>query len=230
MADGDLAVRAVDQDRLGIRELALAGRRVADVADRQRPGQVRQLVVVERVGDVAHRPGHTHLLAVGGGDAGALLPAVLERVQAEIRHVGRLGVAEDAEDAALFPELVKHQATLRMKCRSTADRPDPLELADRRVDRQLAANRHHGADVRRFCRSPAPERPSQPPGRGRPRPCPATPKRSRATPTRRTALPPGSGAARAQSQPRREKHRRRRSPAPKQHSASVIARPPSEQS
>ena len=121
VADGDLAVRAVDQDRLGIRELALASRRVTDVTDGQRPGQVRQLVVVERFGDVAHRPGHTHVPNVGGGDAGALLPAVLERVQAEIRHVGRLGVAEDAEDAALFPELVKHQATLRMKCRSMAD-------------------------------------------------------------------------------------------------------------
>ena len=194
------------------------------------PGRCDELVVVERLGDVAHRPRDADLLAVGSGDAGALLPAVLQRVQAEVGHVGRLGVAEDAEDAALFPEFVKHQATLRMKCRSIGGSPDPLELADRHVDRQLAANRHIAADLRRSCRSPSPERPSQPPGRGRPRPCPATPKRSRARPTRRTALPPGSGAARAQSQPRREKHRRRDRRLPKQHSASVIARPPSEQS
>ena len=35
VADRDLAVRAVDQDRLRVEQLALAGRRVADVADRR---------------------------------------------------------------------------------------------------------------------------------------------------------------------------------------------------
>ena len=33
-------------------------------------------------------------------DAGGFLPAMLERVQAEVRDVGGLGVAVDAEDAA----------------------------------------------------------------------------------------------------------------------------------
>ena len=46
------------------------------------------------------------LLAVGGGDAGALLPAVLQRVEAEVGEVGGLGVPEDAEDAALVFEFV----------------------------------------------------------------------------------------------------------------------------
>ena len=39
VGDGDLAVRAVDQDRLRVLELALAGGRVARVADREVPGQ-----------------------------------------------------------------------------------------------------------------------------------------------------------------------------------------------
>ena len=47
-------------------------------------------------------------VAVGGDDAGALLAAMLQRVEAEVREVGRLGVAEDAEDAALVLELVEH--------------------------------------------------------------------------------------------------------------------------
>ena len=104
----DLPVRAVDQDRLRVGELALAGRRIAHVADGQRPGQLRQRLAVEDVGDVAHRPRDAHLLAVGRGDAGALLAAVLQRVEAEVGHVGRFGMAEDAEDAALVLEFIEH--------------------------------------------------------------------------------------------------------------------------
>ena len=47
-----------------------------------------------------------HALAVGGDDAGALLSAVLQRVEAEVGEVGRFGMAEDAEDAALVFEFV----------------------------------------------------------------------------------------------------------------------------
>ena len=43
-------------------QLALAGGRIAHVADRQRPGQRRQRLAVEDVGDVAHRPRDAHLL------------------------------------------------------------------------------------------------------------------------------------------------------------------------
>ena len=70
------------------------------------PGSAASVSLVERVGHVAHRARDAHLLAVGGGDAGALLAAVLERVEAEIREVGGFGMAEDAEDAALVFELV----------------------------------------------------------------------------------------------------------------------------
>ena len=117
----DLAMGTVNQNRLRVRELAFAGGRVANVPDRDRSGQVRQLVVVESFRDVAHRPRDADLLQIGGGDPGTLLPAVLQRVQAEVGHVGRLGMAEDTEDAALLAELVKHHATLRMKYRSIAD-------------------------------------------------------------------------------------------------------------
>ena len=39
-------------------------------------------------------------IAVGGDDAGRLLPAMLQRVQPEVGDVGGLGVTVDAEDAA----------------------------------------------------------------------------------------------------------------------------------
>ena len=106
VADGDLAVRAVDQEGLRVLELALSGGRVADVPDRRRPEQPGEGPLVERVRDVAHLARGAEPLAVARDDAGALLPAVLEGVQPEIGEVGRLGMVVDAEDAALVAELV----------------------------------------------------------------------------------------------------------------------------
>ena len=110
VGDGDLAVRAVDQDRLRVLEAALAGGGIPHMADSARAGQPPNRRFVEVVGDVAHRLVHLQPVAVGRRDADALLAAMLERVQAEVGHVGRFGVAEDAEDAALFSELVHHSS------------------------------------------------------------------------------------------------------------------------
>ena len=104
--DGDLSVRAVDQERLRVLELALAGRRVARVADGRCGRQRLERRLVERLGDLAHAARTRIRFAVGGGDAGALLAAVLERVEAEVGEVGGLGMSEDAEDAALVFEFV----------------------------------------------------------------------------------------------------------------------------
>ena len=135
----DLPVRAVDQDRLRVRQLALARRRIAHVADGHRAGQLRQRFAVEDVGDVAHRLRDAHLRAVGGGDARALLAAVLQRVQAEVGHVGRFGVAEDAEDAALVLEFVEHvRPILLSEIPIDRRRPRSLGVVDRHVDRHAA--------------------------------------------------------------------------------------------
>ena len=113
VANRDLPVRTIDEDRLGIGKLALARRRVANVADRRRSGQLCECFAVEGIGDIAHRARHAHVLTVGRCNSRAFLPAVLQRVQSEIRHVGRLGMSEDAEDAALVLEFIEHgvQAT-----------------------------------------------------------------------------------------------------------------------
>ncbi len=110
VTDGDLAVRAVDQDRLRVLEAAFAGCGVANVPDRARAGQRRKGFFGEIVGDIAHGLVHPQAVAVGCRDADAFLAAMLERVEAEVREIRGLRVAEDPEDAALFSELVHSQA------------------------------------------------------------------------------------------------------------------------
>src|SRR5215831_1725525 len=122
VADGHLSVRAVDQKRLRVRDAALSSRRVADMSDRQLPRECRQRRAAEDVGYVAHGASQSHGVAIGRGDAGALLPAMLKRIETEIGHVGRFGMTEDAEDAAFVLEFVEHgsYATRFAKYCSTA--------------------------------------------------------------------------------------------------------------
>ena len=109
--DRDLPVRAVDEDRLRVGQAAVAGRGVARVADGGVPGERGQALGREDVGDIPHVLGDDHAMTVRGGDAGALLPAVLHRVEAEVRQVAGLGVSRQAEDGALVVELIEHGQT-----------------------------------------------------------------------------------------------------------------------
>src|SRR5688572_20780339 len=107
--DRQLPVHAVDDDGLRVGEPAFAGRGIADVADRERSRQPRQALAVERLVDVSHCLGDADLYAVGGGDAGAFLTAMLQRVETEVREIRGLRMAEDPEHSTLFPELIHHQ-------------------------------------------------------------------------------------------------------------------------
>src|SRR5690606_529945 len=105
--DGDFAVRAVDEEGLGVDDAADAGRRIADMPDGARSGEALDgAPVLDPASDVPLRIVDVEPDAVGAGDAGALLSAMLQRVKAEVRQIGRFRVAIDAEDAALFTELV----------------------------------------------------------------------------------------------------------------------------
>src|SRR5256885_1975060 len=98
------------------------------MADRARADEPRERRLVEVVGDVPHRLVHLQPIAVGRRDADALLAAMLEGIQAEVRHVGGLGVAEDAKDAAFFLEFVHHAA---LASASDVTRPArPTSLTD----------------------------------------------------------------------------------------------------
>ena len=70
------------------------------------PGSSRQDVGGEDVGDQPHGLVQLKTLAVGRGDARRLLPAMLQRVQAEIGELGRFRMAVDGDYAALFAKFV----------------------------------------------------------------------------------------------------------------------------
>ena len=91
----DLAPRAVGAlralHRLGVLPGVGAGRRVAHVADRELAGERAQVVLAEHLADEAElAAGDDVPAAVGRGDPGRLLPAVLERVQGEVRQTRHL--------------------------------------------------------------------------------------------------------------------------------------------
>jgi hypothetical protein len=106
VADRERAAGVVDCDGLRVLDVGSAGGGVADVADGDAARELAELVLREGVLDEAHRAVRVELLAVARDDAGRLLSAVLERVEAEVREVGGLGVPEDAEDAARVVEVV----------------------------------------------------------------------------------------------------------------------------
>ena len=138
-------VRLVD-DRLSVLETRLARRRVAHVSDRRVPREPRESRLVEDVRDVAHLLLDGHALAGPRHDARGLLTAVLHRVEAEIRQVAGVRVAEDPEDAALVPELV------RSLVERVRRHPDSLSVNDAT---HRASNRHGepvpGPRSRRIC-------------------------------------------------------------------------------
>ena len=133
---------------------ALGG--VADVADGDVTGEVGQGLVVEDLGDQAEVLVDEDLGAVGGGDAGRLLAAVLEGVQAEVGQAGDLlAGGPHAEDTALLAwrglELVgvvvgqggqARDAGGYLGCRGR--RRGPGSLRDRRIGRARAAGPPQG--------------------------------------------------------------------------------------
>ena len=89
VAERDRARAAVVDERLRVRPVRRAGRRVARVADRDVAGERLQVLLVEDLRDEAHVAEHGQAAAVGDGDPGRLLAAVLEREQAEVGRAAR---------------------------------------------------------------------------------------------------------------------------------------------
>ncbi len=104
MADGDLAARTIDDDRLRVFERARAGGGIADVADGARAGQLGQFVLVEDLRDEPHAVMALEfaLLVAMGDDARAFLPAMLQGVEPEEGDFRRLGMTEYGENATLI--------------------------------------------------------------------------------------------------------------------------------
>ncbi len=101
VAERDGARPPVVDERLGVRPVHAAGRRVAGVADRDLTGERLQLLLVEHLGDEPHVAEHRQATALRDGDPGRLLPAVLQREEGEVREPRHIAVDRaDAEDAA----------------------------------------------------------------------------------------------------------------------------------
>jgi hypothetical protein len=100
----DRARGAVVHDRLGVRPVGAARRRVAGVADRDLAGQRGELLLVEDVRDEAHLAEDGDPRAVGDGDPRGLLATVLQREEPEVREARDVALARvDAEHAAHQP-------------------------------------------------------------------------------------------------------------------------------
>ena len=75
--------------------------------DRQMPFERREVTLVEHLRDEPHVLDHGDRLAIADRDAGGLLPAMLQRVQAQIRLVrDRLPGRVHPEHAAGFARMI----------------------------------------------------------------------------------------------------------------------------
>jgi hypothetical protein len=76
------------------------------VADRHAAGKLGQHIVREDFRNQAHAFDVGETLAVGGGNAGRFLAAMLKCVKAEVSFARRVGMAVDGDDAAFFVQSI----------------------------------------------------------------------------------------------------------------------------
>ena len=107
MADREAAELEIGVERLHVAQDGLASGGIAVVADGARTRQRGDDAgVAEIVADQAEPALLVEAPAVIADDAGGLLPAVLQRVQAERGYGRRIDDVPDAEDAALLVQRV----------------------------------------------------------------------------------------------------------------------------
>ena len=137
----DRAAGVAAERGLGVLPGRAAGRGVAAVADREVAAQRRERALVEHLGHQAHVLVDEQPLAVGGRDAGRLLPAVLQGVEPVVGELGDvLAGGPDAEDATgvLRPLLAGEQVVGQASVSAwhDADSPTPAVRTGPRADRR----------------------------------------------------------------------------------------------
>ena len=107
VGEGEAARAQFGEQRLHVAQGRLARGRIAHMADRRRALQAADdLLAGEDVADQAQIAVRVKLLSVPGDDARGLLPAVLQCMQAEHAVGGGIVMAENAEHAAFFTQLI----------------------------------------------------------------------------------------------------------------------------
>ena len=107
VAQREAAELELGEKRLDVAQDGAAARGVARVADGAVAAQAcHDFFVAEIIADQTDRTVRVELRAVEGDNAGRLLAAMLQRVEAEGSECGRVLVAENAENSAFFLELV----------------------------------------------------------------------------------------------------------------------------
>ena len=114
--------------------------RVAHVPDRVLAAQAREDLLVEHLADQAEILDDRDLTVVAHGDPGALLPPMLQRIEAEVREARNVRPRRvDAEDATRIAEMVGVHATQPIGVRRGA----PKATRRRNGARPLRRRRAH---------------------------------------------------------------------------------------
>ncbi len=87
------------------------------MADRQLARQLRQDGGCEDVGDMAHGFDAADFPAIAGGDARALLAAMLQGEQAEVAELRRFRIPVDRKNATFVVEFIEHSSPTRFPTR-----------------------------------------------------------------------------------------------------------------
>src|SRR5262249_12542688 len=130
VADRKPAPVELGKQRLHIAQNSLAGGRIAHVPHRRGAGQtLDHLAAGEIVSDETHAPLGMESLAVGRDDAGCVLAAVLQRMQAKGGNRGRVGMPEYAEDPALLAQSIAVEHSFEARVGSGSAHPARLLVA-----------------------------------------------------------------------------------------------------
>src|SRR5713101_1898083 len=106
MSESELALVAVDDDRLRVHQRSIAGCRVTRVAERRVAGKPSEHVRLENIRHQPHALFESQFASVTRNDSRRFLAAMLQRVKAQIRELGGFGMAVDAAHAAMVVKTV----------------------------------------------------------------------------------------------------------------------------
>ncbi len=102
----ELALVAIDEDWLRVGESCVAGSGIARVADGGIAGERREPLIGKNIGNESHTFYDAEFCAIGSAHSGSFLAAMLQGVEAEVGGFRGVGLAENAEDAAMIVEMI----------------------------------------------------------------------------------------------------------------------------